>query len=263
MQKFVVAPTELTRETPYLQHHIAATRQAWGLDSVEIRELGGEADLTLADIRANAPTIENVRLWDRDPLLQTFGQLQEIRTYYDFVSVDDDRYWIDGKYRQVLLSPRELNAASLPTRTFINEHLTFTHGMGLTLGPVNQVTTEGLPVLFVKDLPPVSTVSLKVTRPQIYYGELANEYVVRGHAAARVRPSLRRDERLRRLRRQGRRPGRRSRPPHACSPPDSARPRSSSRRTSPTTAGCSTTGTSWTGRRRRCRSSGSIAIPTW
>ena len=135
IQKFVVAPTELTRETPYLRHHIAATRQAWGLDSVEVRELAGEAGLTLADIRANGPTIENVRLWDREPLLQTFGQLQEIRTYYDFVSVDDDRYSIDGDYRQVLLSPRELNPASLPTRTFINEHLTFTHGMGLTLAP--------------------------------------------------------------------------------------------------------------------------------
>ncbi|HVL16391.1 MAG TPA: UPF0182 family protein [Gemmatimonadales bacterium] len=177
MQKLLVAPTELTRETPYLRYHILATRQAWGIDSVETRELNGEADLTLADIRANAATIENVRLWDRDPLLLTFGQLQEIRTYYDFISVDDDRYWIDGKYRQVLLSPRELNAASLPTRTFINEHLTFTHGMGLTLGPVNQVTSEGLPVLFVKDLPPVSTGSLRVSRPQIYYGELANEYV--------------------------------------------------------------------------------------
>jgi hypothetical protein len=180
MQKFVVAPTELTRETPYLVHHIAATRQAWGLDSVETRELSGEAGLTLADIRANAPTIENVRLWDREPLLRTFGQLQEIRTYYDFISVDDDRYWIDGQYRQVLLSPRELNVASLPTRTFINEHLTFTHGMGLTLGPVNQVTTEGLPVLFVKDLPPVSNVSLRISRPQIYYGEVANEYVFVG-----------------------------------------------------------------------------------
>jgi uncharacterized protein len=118
-----------------------------------------------------------VRLWDRDPLLQTFGQLQEIRTYYDFVSVDDDRYWIDGEYRQVLLSPRELNVASLPTRTFINERLTFTHGMGLTLSPVNQVTPEGLPNLFIKDLPPVSTVSLKVTRPEIYYGELSNDFV--------------------------------------------------------------------------------------
>ena len=180
MQKFVVAPTELTRETPYLRHHIAATRQAWGIDSVEVRELAGEANLTLADIKANASTIENVRLWDRDPLLMTFGQLQEIRTYYDFVSVDDDRYQIDGRYRQVLLSPRELNPASLPTRTFINEHLTFTHGMGITLSPVNQVTPEGLPVLFIKDLPPVSTVSLKLTRPQIYYGELTNSYVFTG-----------------------------------------------------------------------------------
>jgi uncharacterized protein len=177
IQKFVVAPTELTRETPYLRHHILATRQAWGLDSVETRELTGETNLTMADIRANAPTIENVLLWDRDPLLQTFGQLQEIRTYYDFISADDDRYQIDGRYRQVLLSPRELNVRSLPTRTFINEHLTFTHGMGVTLSPVNQVTVEGLPVLFVKDLPPVSTVSLSVKRPQIYYGELANDYV--------------------------------------------------------------------------------------
>ncbi|TFH66535.1 MAG: UPF0182 family protein, partial [Gemmatimonadales bacterium] len=177
IQKFVVAPTELTRETPYLQYHIEATRKAWGLDEVETRDLVSEAGLTLADVRSNAATIENVRLWDRDPLLQTFGQLQEIRTYYDFVNVDDDRYWIDGKYRQVLLSPRELNAASLPTRTFINEHLTFTHGMGLTLTPVNQVTTEGLPVLFIQDLPPTSSVSLKVTRPQIYFGERTGEYV--------------------------------------------------------------------------------------
>jgi uncharacterized protein len=180
MQSFLVAPTELTRETPYLRNHIIATRQAWGLDSVQVRELRGEAGLTLASIRANGPTIENVRLWDRDPLLMTFGQLQEIRTYYDFVSVDDDRYTIEGRYRQVLLSPRELNPASLPTRTFINEHLTFTHGMGLTLGPVNEVTPEGLPVLFVKDLPPVSTVSLRITRPQIYYGELTGDYVFVG-----------------------------------------------------------------------------------
>ena len=241
MQKLVVAPTELTRETPYLKDHIAATRAAWGLDSVDTRELNGEADLTLADIRANSATIENVRLWDREPLLQTFGQLQEIRTYYDFVSVDDDRYWIDGKYRQVLLSPRELNPASLPTRTFINEHLTFTHGMGLTLSPVNQVTTEGLPVLFIRDLPPVSDVSLKVTRPQIYFGEIANDFVFVGHEAAGVRPSVGRGERLR-LRTRGA-AGSRSATCCAgwCSRCGSARPRSSCRRTSPTTAGCSTT----------------------
>jgi uncharacterized protein len=182
LQKVFVAPTELTRESPYLQNHLVATRRAWGLDSVEIKELGDAGNLTLADIQHNGPTIENIRLWDRDPLLQTFGQLQEIRTYYDFLSVDDDRYWIDGKYRQVLLSPRELKTASLPPQAhnFINEHLTFTHGMGLTLGPVNQVTSEGLPVLFLKDLPPASTVSLQVKRPQIYYGEMDYDYAVVG-----------------------------------------------------------------------------------
>ncbi len=176
MQRFAVEPTELTREAPQLLSHIKATQAAWGLDKIEARPLTGDASLTLADIRANASTVENVRLWDRDPLLQTFGQLQEIRTYYDFVSVDDDRYMINGRYRQVLLSPRELNTSSLPTRSFINQHLTFTHGMGLTLGPVNEVTNEGLPVLFIKDLPPASSV-LKVTRPQLYYGELTTDEV--------------------------------------------------------------------------------------
>lgn len=176
-QRLVVVPNELVKEAPQLESHIAATRDAWGLNAVDVRDLSGESGLSLEDIQRNRGTIRNVRLWDRDPLLQTFGQLQEIRTYYDFVSVDDDRYWIDGEYRQVLLSPRELNAASLPTRTFINERFTFTHGMGLTLGPVNQVSEEGLPVLFIKDLPPASSVSLQVTRPQIYYGELSNDFV--------------------------------------------------------------------------------------
>src|SRR3989449_872229 len=140
-------------------------------------QLTGQARLAERASGANRPTVDNGRLWDRVPLLQPFGQLQEIRTYYDFVSVDDDRYWIDGQYRQVLLSPRELNSGSLPTRTFINERLTFTHGMGLTLGPVNQVTQEGLPVLFIKDLPPTSSVSLRVTRPELYYGELTDSWV--------------------------------------------------------------------------------------
>jgi uncharacterized membrane protein (UPF0182 family) len=177
IQRFFVAPTELTRELPQLRSHILATRQAWGLAGVQSRDLTGDAGLTLADIRANSATIQNVRLWDRAPLLQTFGQLQEIRTYYDFISVDDDRYVIDGRYRQVLLSPRELNSDKLPKSNFINQHLTFTHGMGLTLGPVNEVTSEGLPVLYVKNLPPASTVSLGVTRPQIYFGELSTDYV--------------------------------------------------------------------------------------
>jgi len=179
-QKFVIAPNELARERPYLQQHIVATRRAWRLDSVVTRDLVGDVQLSIADIRANAPTIDNVRLWERDLLKQTLGQLQEIRTYYDFVTVNDDRYVVDGRYRQVHLSARELNTAKLPTRNFINERLTFTHGMGIAMAPVNQVTSEGLPVLFVKDLPPVSTVSIKVTRPQIYYGELTTSYVFVG-----------------------------------------------------------------------------------
>lgn len=179
-QKLVVAPNELTRQTPYLRVHIDATRKAWGLDKIESRDLSGEVQLSSADIKRNAATVDNVRLWERDLLMQTFKQIQEIRTYYDFVSVDDDRYTVDGRYRQVHLAARELNSQSLPTRTFINERLTFTHGMGVTMAPVNQVTSEGLPVLFIKDLPPVSDISLKLTRPQIYYGELTDQYVFVG-----------------------------------------------------------------------------------
>jgi uncharacterized membrane protein (UPF0182 family) len=179
-QKLVVSANELTRETPYIRRHIEATRKAWSLDKGEGRDLSGEVQLTNANIKANAATVDNVRLWERDLLMQTFKQLQEIRTYYDFVSSDDDRYMIDGKYRQVHIAARELNSASLPTRTFINSRLTFTHGMGVTMAPVNQVTSEGLPVLFIKDVPPVSTISIKLTRPQVYYGELTNEYVFVG-----------------------------------------------------------------------------------
>ncbi len=177
IQRFVVAPNEQVRETPFIVHNIKATRDAFALDRVEERGLSGDARLTRADLERNAATIENVPLWNERPLLDTFSQLQEIRTYYDFASVDNDRYTINGKYRQIMLSARELNSASLPSRTWINEHLTFTHGYGLTLGPVNEVAAEGLPVLFIRDLPLVSTVDLKVTQPAIYYGELPNDHV--------------------------------------------------------------------------------------
>nr|MBA2303671.1 UPF0182 family protein [Acidobacteriota bacterium] len=177
IQRFVVAPNEQVRETPFITHNIEATRAAFALDHVVERPLSGEAHLTREDLERNGATIENVPLWNDRPLLDTFGQLQEIRTYYDFKGVDNDRYTIDGKYRQIMLSARELNSQSLPSRTWINERLTFTHGYGLTLGPVNEVTREGLPVLFIRDLPPVSTKDLKVTQPAIYYGELANDHV--------------------------------------------------------------------------------------
>jgi hypothetical protein len=183
LQRFVIAPNELVRETPYIVYNIAATRKAFGLDRVEERDLSGDEALTREDIERNAATIRNVRLWDHQPLLDTFGQIQEIRTYYDFVSVDNDRYVIDGAYRQIMLSARELNSTSLPNRTWINERLSFTHGYGLTLGPVNEVTEEGLPLLFIKDLPPQSSVDLKVEQPSLYYGELSNDYVFVGSAA--------------------------------------------------------------------------------
>lgn len=177
MQRFVIAPNEQTRETPYIEHNIRATRKAFALDNIEERELSGDSLLTRADIEANDATLGNVRLWDHQPLLQTFSQIQEIRTYYDFVSVHNDRYNIDGQYRQIMLSARELNSDSLPNRNWINERLTFTHGYGVTLGPVNQVTPEGLPVLFIKDLPPQSSVNLAIEEPSIYYGQASNDHV--------------------------------------------------------------------------------------
>ncbi|HET8647814.1 MAG TPA: UPF0182 family protein, partial [Vicinamibacteria bacterium] len=177
LQRFVVGPNEQVKETPYIIHNIAATRAAFALQDVAEREISGDAVLTLDDVQRNAATLANVPLWDHQPLLDTFGQMQEIRTYYDFVSVHNDRYMIDGEYRQVMLSARELNSDSLPNRSWINEHLTFTHGYGLTLGPVNQVTPEGLPVLFIKNLPPESAVDLRVTEPSIYFGQLSNDHV--------------------------------------------------------------------------------------
>ena len=178
LQKLVVSPNELVKEKPFIKHNIEATRVAFNLDKVEERKLTGETTLSLKDIKNNNATIKNVRLWDRGPLLDTFGQVQEIRTYYDFVSIDNDRYRIDGELRQIMLSARELNVDNLPNKTFINERLTFTHGFGLAAGPVNQVTTEGLPVLFTKNIPPVSSTKvLDVKRPEIYFGELSSDYV--------------------------------------------------------------------------------------
>src|SRR3990167_1826035 len=178
-QKLVVAPNELTKEAPFIRHNIEATRRAYGLDKIEERETVADKVLTSSDIETNNLTIKNVRLWDREPLLSTFSQIQEIRTYYEFASVDNDRYTIDGEVRQIMLSPRELASDSLPNKSWINERLTFTDGYGVAGGPVNQVTPEGLPVLFIKDLPPKSEVKeLEISRPEVYYGEILNDYVI-------------------------------------------------------------------------------------
>jgi uncharacterized protein len=178
IQRFIVTPNEIQKETPYLSRYIQGTLQGFGLGQVEERPLTAETALTPAVMNRNSLTIKNIRLWDHHPLLETFSQLQEIRTYYKFLSVDNDRYLINNEYRQVLLSPRELSYADLPSKGWINEHLIYTHGYGLTLGVVNQVTPEGLPDLIIQDIPPVSTSNLKVTQPEIYFGEIENDYII-------------------------------------------------------------------------------------
>ena len=177
LQRFRVVPNEIAAERPFIERSIQFTRRAYGLDQVETVEFPAEEKLSAADLERNVLTIKNIRLWEHRPLLATLGQLQEIRTYYKFVDVDNDRYQIDGTYRQVMLSARELSYEHLPSRIWINEHLTYTHGYGVVFGPVNQVTPEGLPEFFTKDIPPVSSQSIKITRPEIYYGERANDYV--------------------------------------------------------------------------------------
>jgi uncharacterized protein len=179
IQKFIVAPNELGRETSQIENNIRATLQGYALDRVTERDLTGDKALTAGDIEANAATIRSIRLWDHEPLLAALKQIQEIRTYYDFASVHNDRYVIDGQLRQFMLSARELNSSSLPERNWINEHLSYTHGYGATLGPVNRMTPEGLPVLYVQDIPPVSERTIfEIDRPEIYYGELTDGYAL-------------------------------------------------------------------------------------
>ncbi len=177
IQKFQVVPNEIVAEKPYLEKNIKYTRLAYGLTQMEEQEFPTEENLTAKDLEKNNLTIKNIRLWNHAPLLQTYAQLQEMRTYYKFTGVDNDRYTINGEYRQVMLSPREISYPALPSRTWVNEHLTYTHGYGIVLGPVNRVSAEGLPEFFIKDIPPVSTTPLKVVRPEIYFGENSNEYV--------------------------------------------------------------------------------------
>jgi uncharacterized protein len=179
VQKIVVKPSELDRESPQITNNIKATLQAYGLSEVEERNLSGDKALTPQDIANNMATIHSIRLWDHEPLLDALKQLQEIRLYYDFISVDNDRYEINNELQQIMLSPRELNASSLPERNWINERLSYTHGYGLALGPVNRVTSEGLPELMVKDIPPAASIpAFKIERPEIYFGELTQGYAV-------------------------------------------------------------------------------------
>jgi uncharacterized membrane protein (UPF0182 family) len=179
VQKLMVDPNELDKEGPQIKYNIDATLQAYGLRTVEERNLSGDKALTPQDIENNAATIHSIRLWDHEPLLDALKQIQEIRTYYDFVAVDNDRYFVNGELQQFMISPRELNSANLPERTWINESLSYTHGYGAALGPVNRMTSEGLPVLLVQNIPPVSAYPIfKIDRPEIYFGELTRGYAI-------------------------------------------------------------------------------------
>ena len=156
LQRFRVVPNEVAAERPYIEQNIKYTRLAYGLDRIQEQEFPAEETLTADAMRKNDATIKNIRLWDHRPLLATYAQLQEIRTYYRFVDVDNDRYMVDGQLRQVMLSARELSYRNLPSRIWINERLTYTHGFGVVLGPVNRITPEGLPDFWIKDIPPAS-----------------------------------------------------------------------------------------------------------
>ena len=176
IQKFRVEPSELARERVYIQRNITATRAALNLDTVEEVPFTYDEDLTAAELAKNAETIRNVRLWDPQYVQDTFQKLQEIRAYYRFNDVDIDRYQLDGRTTQTIVSARELNSSDLPSQSWVNRHLSFTHGFGALVAPANAVTSDGQPNFKLKDIPPKGVPQLK--QPRIYYGENTGGYAV-------------------------------------------------------------------------------------
>ena len=174
---FIVKPNELGRETPYIEHNIAWTRRAFGLEQSDLHEFDAENSVESFDLGANRATLDNLRLWDWHALQDTLKQIQAIRTYYDFPDVDVDRYRLGAQTRQVMLATREIDTTKLPesSRNWINEKLIYTHGYGLTMNTANGFTPEGMPQFVVSNMPIESNApEIKVTRPQIYYGQLTN-----------------------------------------------------------------------------------------
>lgn len=180
VSSFVVKPNQLVREQPFIDHNIQFTQKAYALDRMANVEFPAETTLDAADPEHNQPTLQNIRLWDWHALQDTLRQIQEIRTYYDFPDVDIDRYPINGETKEVMLAARELSLDKLPesSRNWINEKLIYTHGYGITMNPVNGFTPEGLPLLYLSNMPIQSTVpGLNVTRPEIYFGQLTDSDV--------------------------------------------------------------------------------------
>lgn len=180
-QWLYVSPNEITVEKPYINHNIDYTRKAFGVDRIQDRELQATQDFTEDLVDRNQQLLDNVRLWDWRALQAVYRQFQEIRLYYSFDDVDVDRYTIEGDYRQVMVSPREMHLPSLPDRanTFVNLRFKYTHGYGLAMSPVRQFTDDGLPVMYIRGIPPKTEFDqFNVTNPQIYYGTLTNTHVV-------------------------------------------------------------------------------------
>ncbi len=180
-QNWRVEPNEISYEKPYIENNIEFTRKAFKLDVIEDREFPVSEGFTREMVQNNQTIFDNIRLWDYRALDAVLKQFQEIRLYYEFADVDVDRYTYDGKYRQVMVSAREMNANNLPqkSQTFVNQTFKYTHGFGLALTTVSDFTPDGLPNLLVKNIPPVSEFEeLHVEEPRIYYGELTDDYVV-------------------------------------------------------------------------------------
>ncbi|WP_200905821.1 UPF0182 family protein [Caloranaerobacter sp. TR13] len=179
-QQFIVEPNEISKEEKYFTYNIEYTQKAYGLENVKEMNFNVEQNLTRDDLINNKETIKNIRINDYRPINQVYNQLQGIRQYYRFNDIDIDRYYINGEYTQVFLAARELDQEKLSNqaKTWINQHLKYTHGYGLTLSPVNSVTPEGQPKLLIKDIPPVTETDLKIERPEIYFGELTNDYII-------------------------------------------------------------------------------------
>ena len=179
-QRVFVKPSELQLEKPYIQRNIALTQQAYDLHQITAKPFPAEQDLTLKTLEANKATIDNIRLWDWNPLMDAYVQLQEIRTYYKFHDVDVDRYWLDGTYQSVMLSARELKSSMLPpnAQTWVNTRVLFTHGNGVVMSPVTRKSAEGLPLFYLRDIPPISTGGPDIREPRIYYGEETSNYVI-------------------------------------------------------------------------------------
>ncbi|MDP6600567.1 MAG: UPF0182 family protein [Candidatus Woesearchaeota archaeon] len=181
VQSLYVQPNEFNLEEPYIKQNIKHTLFAYDINNVDTRDFPVTYDLTINDINKNKATIDNVRLWDWRPLLTTNRQIQLFRTYYEFLDVDVDRYKLDNKLRQLMVSPRELDQNQLAdkAKTWVNEKLVYTHGYGVVVSPVNKVSNEGLPELFVKDIPSkVEYKELRIAQPRIYFGEQSNDFII-------------------------------------------------------------------------------------